>query len=142
MYPDGLGELVLGVVVMATAAGSADVRLGLTDRLLIRRLVLCAVVIHAAMKMHCRVAGVWTTSTLRVLTAVNQLSDFAAYPMTPCHPALSALLTWVVPYAFTAAISVQYLLFSGAGLLGLLPVAAVLAAVSAVAFARVSGASK
>lgn len=136
MYPDGFGELILGIVVMVTALGGGDVQLTLTDWLLIPLLVLCAAVIHAAIKCIVASLAFWTTSSLHVLSAVNQLSDFAAYPMALYHPALGAVLTWIVPYAFTAAIPVRYLLFGGSSILALLPVTAAMVALAAVVFAR------
>jgi len=136
LYPDGIGELILGGAIIATAVSGGGAELTLTDWLLIPMLVVCAALIHAAIKCIVASLAFWTSSSLQMLSAVNQLSDFAAYPMAMYHPALSAVLTWVVPYAFTAAIPVQYLLFGGAGWLLVLPMTALLVTLAAVVFAR------
>lgn len=136
LYPDGFGELVLGVVIMITAVHGGGVQLTPLDWVLVPLLVLCGALIHASIKCIVASLAFWTTSTLHALSAVSQLADFSGYPLAMYHPALRAALTWVVPYAFTAAIPVQYLLFGGTGLLALLPVTALVATAAAVVFAR------
>jgi ABC-2 type transport system permease protein len=53
--------------------------------------------------------------------AANQVSEFSSYPLDIYHPSLRTLLTWVLPFAFTAYVPSVYLLTGVTGLLGWLP---------------------
>ncbi|MFF3500884.1 ABC transporter permease [Streptomyces sp. NPDC003247] len=121
-HPDGLGELIVGVVLV----GYAGSELGLSPTpeqwLLAPLLVLCGAVIHTSVKLFFASLSFWTVTSLPSMYAASQVSEFAAYPLDIYHPSLRALLTWVLPFAFTAYVPSTYLLHGETGLLGWLPV--------------------
>ncbi|MBQ0977937.1 ABC transporter permease [Micromonospora sp. M61] len=137
MYPDGFGELVLGIAIVVIAGESMDLHLSAVQWLLFLPLVLCGAVIQAAVKGFFASLSFWTTSSLSVVTAVHQLGDFGSYPMGLYHPVLRALLTWLLPFAFTAYVPARYLLFGDIdGLVWMLPVTVLTAAIAYGTFRR------
>ncbi|GAB3079021.1 ABC transporter permease [Micromonospora schwarzwaldensis] len=131
MYPEGIGELALGLAITLASAGALDLHLDVAQWLLFVPMVVCGAVIHASIKTLIASCSFWSVSSLPVLSAVHQLGEFGSYPLGLYHPALQAVLTWVLPFAFTAYIPARYLLFGAVdGLIWLLPVTAVAAAVA------------
>ncbi|AEV84559.1 ABC transporter permease [Actinoplanes sp. SE50] len=123
LYPDGFGELATGIAIVVTAAGTMDLHLTVAQWLLLLPLVLGGALIHTFLKAFLASLSFWMTSSLNVMVAVNQLSEFTAYPLNLYHPVLRGVLTWVLPFAFTAYLPVRYLLTGDAGpLLWMLPV--------------------
>lgn len=125
LYPDAIGELVVGIAIVVTAAAGSGVELGPEEWLLMVPLTICGALLHGSIKCLMASIAFWTTSSLSMMSAVTQLGDFATYPLEVYPPALRVVLTWVVPYAFTAYVPAHALLFGASGaLLWLLPVTA------------------
>ncbi|MEE1752147.1 ABC transporter permease [Streptomyces sp. SP18CS02] len=111
LYPDGFGELITGIALTWYAAESLDLDPTAGQLLLAPLLVLCGALILAAIKTVFAALAFWTTSSFPALYAANQLGDFSGYPLDLYHPSLRWLLTWLLPYAFTAYVPASYLLF-------------------------------
>jgi ABC-2 type transport system permease protein len=133
LYPDGFGEVLVGLALTGYAAAKLRLALGVVGWLAAVALVLCGAVIFTATKLLWGSAAFWTTTSLPAMSAVYRVSDFAAYPLDIYRPSLRRILTWVLPFAFTAYIPVKYVLFGDAGLVWWTPVVA--AATMAVAVA-------
>ncbi|WP_405014795.1 ABC transporter permease [Kitasatospora sp. NBC_01539] len=131
LYPDGFGELLTGIAILWYAASCLPVGLTLGQLLLLPLLALCGAVILASIKTTFAALAFWTTSSFPALYSANQLGDFSGYPLDLYHPSLRWLLTWALPYAFTAYVPASYLLFGRTELLPWLPV--VTAALAAIA---------
>ncbi|WP_327687147.1 ABC transporter permease [Streptomyces sp. NBC_00467] len=117
LYPDGFGELLTGVALTWYAADRLDLDPSAGQLLLAPLLVLCGTLILASIKTAFAALAFWTTSSFPVLYAANQLGDFAGYPLDLYHPSLRWLLTWLLPYAFTAYVPASYLLFGHTAML-------------------------
>ncbi|MFF2409943.1 ABC transporter permease [Streptomyces sp. NPDC058092] len=111
LYPDGFGELLTGAALTWYAADQLGLDLSAGQWLLAPLLVLCAALILAALKTLFASLAFWTTNSFPALYAANQLGDFSGYPLDLYHPSLRWLLTWLLPYAFTAYVPASYLLF-------------------------------
>ncbi|MFI9151596.1 ABC transporter permease [Streptomyces sp. NPDC053367] len=122
LHPDGLGELALGVVLVCYAGSGLGLSLTPEQWLLAPLLVLCGALIHTAVKLFFASLSFWTVTSMPSMYAASQVSEFAAYPLDLYHPSLRALLTWVLPFAFTAYVPSAYLLHGSTDLLGWLPV--------------------
>ncbi|QMU71264.1 ABC transporter permease [Streptacidiphilus sp. P02-A3a] len=131
LYPDAFGELATGIGITWYAADGLRLRLTPLQLVLAPLLVLCGAVILASIKTLFASLSFWTTNSFPALYAAGQLGDFAGYPLDLYQPSLRWLLTWVLPYAFTAYVPASYLVFGRTGLLPWLPV--VTAALAALA---------
>ncbi|MYR01888.1 MULTISPECIES: ABC-2 family transporter protein [unclassified Streptomyces] len=117
LYPDGFGELLTGAALTWYAADRLDLRLSAVQWLLLPLLVLCGTLVLASIKTLFASLAFWTTNSFPALYAANQLGDFSGYPLDLYHPSLRWLLTWLLPYAFTAYVPATYLLFGRTGML-------------------------
>ncbi|MFI1682900.1 ABC transporter permease [Streptomyces sp. NPDC020607] len=121
-HPDALGELVVGAALVTYAGTSLDLDPTAAQWALAPLLVLCGALIHTAVKLFFASLSFWTVTSLPAMYAASQVSEFAAYPLDIYHASLRALLTWVLPFAFTSYVPAVYLLSGDTALLGWLPV--------------------
>ncbi|GGR56736.1 MULTISPECIES: ABC transporter permease [Streptomyces] len=132
-HPDGLGELAVGAVLVGWSGSELGLRLTPVQWLAAPFLVLCGALIHTSVKLLFASLSFWTVTSLPSMYAASQVSEFAAYPLDIYHPSLRAVLTWVLPFAFTSYVPCGYLLTGATGRVIWLPL--VTAAAVAVALA-------
>lgn len=132
-HPDGLGELIVGLVLIGYAGSELGLAPSPLEWALAPLLVLCGALIHTAVKLFFASLSFWTVTSLPAMHAAGQVSEFASYPLDIYHPSLRALLTWVLPFAFTSYAPCSYLLFGDTGLVVWTPL--VTAAALAIAWA-------
>ncbi len=135
-HPDGLGELVVGAALVTWAGGELGLDPSPAHWALAPLLVLCGALLHTAVKLFFASLSFWTVTSLPAMYAATQVSEFAAYPLDIYHSSLRALLTWVLPFAFTSYVPCVYLLRGGTGLLMWLPVVTAGAVLTALALWR------
>ncbi|MFZ5542511.1 MAG: ABC transporter permease [Pseudomonadota bacterium] len=133
-YPDGLGEIVAGLALMLYALQQMDHLLSALQWALLPLLVLCGAVIYTAIKLAFATLAFWTVNSLPVMNTAYQLSSFVKYPIDIFHQAVRFVLTWCVPFAFTAYMPVLYLLRGDTSMLPWTPLVAVLAFLAAYRF--------
>jgi ABC-2 type transport system permease protein len=123
LWPDAFGELLVGLALV----GYSGHRLGMdplsVDALVVAPLcVLCGALIYAAVKLFCASLAFWMVVSYPTMHAANQLSEFASFPVSLYPAGFGWVLTWVLPFAFTASVPASYLVFGGASRLWWLPV--------------------
>lgn len=133
IWPDAIGELIVGGALVVYGAGRAGVTIPPARVAAGVGLVLCGALIYASIKLLFASLAFWTTTSFASMHAVNQLSEFAGYPMGIYDTSLRSLLTWIVPFAFTAYIPARWLLFGAGHPLLWTPLVAVACAVVAYA---------
>lgn len=136
LHPDGLGELIVGVVLVTWAGSELGLDPTPAQWALAPLFVLCGALIHTAVKLFFASLSFWTVTSLPSMYAATQVSEFAAYPLDIYHSSLRALLTWVLPFAFTSYVPCVYLLTGDTGLLTWLPVVTAGAVLTALAVWR------
>jgi ABC-2 type transport system permease protein len=97
-----LNEIVIGIALMVTAGA----RLGLEpvplDFVLFPVLAVSAAAIYLGVFLVLTSVSFWFEDRLGVGPPVYNMIRFARYPVTIYHPAVRALLSWVIPFAFAA----------------------------------------
>jgi ABC-2 type transport system permease protein len=97
-----LNEVVIGGLLMA-AAGA---RLGLApvplDFVVFPVLAVSAAAVYLGVFLLLVSVSFWFEDRLGIGPPVYNMIRFARYPITIFHPAVRALLSWVVPFAFAA----------------------------------------
>ncbi len=99
---DGVGQLAIGLVVLIVAAthdGTVWTPINLS---LLVLLILSSGVIFSAVNLFFATLSFWMVDSLPVIFATFSLSDFARYPLTIYNKGIRVLLTWIIPYGFTA----------------------------------------
>lgn len=130
-YPDGLGHLLAGVSIAVYAAAILDLELSAAKLVAAVGLVICGAIIYMAIKLAFASLAFWTVVSLPAMSAVYELSSFVKYPLDIYHASIRFLVMWVVPFAFTAYIPVNYLLFDRTDLVLWTPAVAALSFLAA-----------
>lgn len=100
---DGLGELLLGVVLFAYAYVRLGLAWGPLDWLIFAAFVVLGLVIYFAIKLLCASVAFWTVSSGELMTVAYEINTFTKYPLDIYKVAfLRWLLTFVLPFAVVA----------------------------------------
>ncbi|MGL4760581.1 MAG: ABC transporter permease [Sarcina sp.] len=111
--PEGLGELIVGCVLV----GYSSIRLGISFKLAFIPLfiiaLISAVFIYTGIKLATTAIAFWTKTSFRHLQISYECSSFAKYPVTIYPKAIKSLLSYVIPFAFTSYYPSIYFLGKG-----------------------------
>jgi ABC-2 type transport system permease protein len=99
---EDLGGVVLGVVLMAVAAGHLPVLWDPLTLLMLAVLGLSAFVLVVAIFMAFAATGFWFEDRVGMVPPVYNLMELGRWPDTIWHPALKILLTCIIPFSFVA----------------------------------------
>ncbi len=107
---DALGELLTGVVLVAVSA--SNIGLVLSPAKIILGLVAIAggTLIYTGIKIIFASIALWTKRSGSILHMVYMSSDFVKYPVTIYDTAVRTVVTYIIPFAFTAYYPASYLL--------------------------------
>ncbi|MFH9725778.1 ABC transporter permease [Streptomyces sp. NPDC017254] len=135
-HPDGLGEVVVGAVLVLWAGSHLGIDPTPLQWALVPVMILCGALVHSAVKLFFASLSFWTVTSMPAMQTVTQVSEFAGYPLDLYHPSLRVLLTWVLPFAFTSYAPAVYLLDGDTSLVRWLPVVTGLALLAALSLWR------
>jgi len=99
---DGIGELAAGVAVIAWAGTRLELHTDALSLLLGVIAVFGGVLIYASIKLILASLAFWIKFSQSYLFAAYKMADFAMYPMGIYPRALQFVLTFALPFAFTA----------------------------------------
>jgi ABC-2 type transport system permease protein len=99
---DGIGQLLIGGIVLYTSISHLDITFDAWDVLLLIVMILSSGFIFVAINLFFITFSFWMTDSLPVVFAVFNLADFARYPMTIYNKFILFVLTFIIPYGFTA----------------------------------------
>ncbi|MEK3808566.1 ABC transporter permease [Metabacillus sp. SLBN-84] len=102
LQQDGLGQLVIGILILAAAFPQLDLAFGFADWLMLVVMIVSSGLIYIAINLFFATFSFWMIDSLPIVYAVFNLSEFAKYPMTIYNKTIRVFLTWVIPYGFTA----------------------------------------
>lgn len=138
LWPDGAAELIVGLSLVGYAGHRLDVPLWSAGTLVVAPLcVLCGALIYAAVKLLCASLAFWVLISHPTMHAAYQVAEFSGFPAGLYPAPFQWVLTWLLPFAFTATVPVSYLLSGEPGHLVWLPVVtAVAVAVALAAWTR------
>ena len=108
--PDGLGEIAIGTMLFITAAVNLDLSFTPVKILLLLVVILSATIIYTSIKLTVASIAFWVKFAQAHLFMVYQLSDFTKYPIGIYPKGIRFLLTFIVPFTFTAYFPGAYFL--------------------------------
>lgn len=126
---DGFGQLLIGGGVLYVASDHLDMIWSFGDVLMLIVLVLSSGLLYIAINLFFATFSFWMVDSLPIVSAVFSLSDFARYPMTIYSKVLMFVLTYIIPFGFTAFYPAMYF-FDGRGY-GVMAIATPLVAIIA-----------
>lgn len=107
---DALGELLVGIVLMVIGASNLGLRFSVVQI----GLMLVAFLFGALIFTGIKIAGASIAFRIKQSGSIFQIfyltSDFAKYPVTIYSSAVRNIVTYIIPFAFTAYYPAAYLL--------------------------------
>lgn len=105
---DGFGQLFIGLIILGTSMPHIDIHWGIGSILLLLVMVISSGFIFVAINLFFATLSFWMVDSLPIVWAVFNLSDFARYPLSIYNKGIRLILTWLIPYGFTAFYPAAY----------------------------------
>ncbi len=102
LQQDGIGSLVLGLIVLFTATPHLDIHWGFAQVIWFIVMVISSGIIFLAVNLFFATLSFWMVDSVPIMYAIQKTSDFARYPMGIFGKGIRFVLTWIIPYGFTA----------------------------------------
>ncbi len=110
---DGLGEVLVGVIMLAIAIPQLSLPFSLLNIFLFIILVLAGALIYSSIKLFFAGLAFWLKDSFPLLQIAYNFADFAKYPDGIFFRPISYFLSFVVPFSFTAFIPASWFLGRG-----------------------------
>lgn len=102
IQPDGIGQLIIGVIVLGIAIPELSMPWGGLETLILALLILSSGLIFIAVNLFFATFSFWMVDSFPIMSTTYQLSSFTNYPLTIYNKGLRFVLTWIIPYGFTS----------------------------------------
>lgn len=110
---DGIGLLVLGVIVITKSLSELKIVLDFPQILLLILFVISGAAILSAINLIMATTGFKTVNSHLIMSSVNSLQEFAFYPILIYPKFIGFILTWIIPFAFASFYPADYFLHKG-----------------------------
>lgn len=107
---DALGELVVGIVLIASVIGKVSIQWSVLNVLLFLLVLPFATLIYTGIKTITAAIAFWTKRSGQITHVVYAVNDFAKYPTTIYNNFIKTVITYIIPFAFTAFYPASYFL--------------------------------
>jgi ABC-2 type transport system permease protein len=107
---DGLGNFLVGLILVLSAATSLDVVWTPGKILYLILVVMSGGVIFIALNLMSAVSAFWVMDSVPVVRVLFEMHEFAKYPLTIYPVAVTVILTFLIPYGLTSYYPASYLL--------------------------------
>lgn len=113
---DGLGESVLGIILISYSVKKGIICLSKINILLLVVSIFCGALIITSMKLVCASMSFWFKESGYLLQMLYQLIEFTKYPIDIYLRPIKIIVTFAVPVAFVSYYPALYFLGRRAGL--------------------------
>ena len=107
---DALGEFVIGIILLVYASIKLKVEYTFVNMTLMIIAIIGGIVIFASIKIACAAIAFWIKRSGSILQMLYMSSDFARYPVTIYSGVIRNLITYIIPFAFTAYYPASYII--------------------------------
>ncbi|WP_433750043.1 ABC transporter permease [Falsibacillus pallidus] len=105
---DGFGQLIIGIIILATANSHLDIHWTAGSIFMLVLFILSSGMIFVALNLFFITFSFWMIDSLPIVVSIFQFSDFARYPVSIYPKLLTIVITWLIPYGFTAFYPAAY----------------------------------
>lgn len=106
--PDALGELIVGIALVSASIPKLNININPLNILYFVLLIIFGAVIYTSIKLFFASFAFWIKFSQSIVFMSYSLSDFAKYPMSIYAKPIQAILTFIIPFAFTAYFPAGY----------------------------------
>ncbi len=108
--PDGIGEVIIGVILLSYGGAKLQLSLTFVDVLSLIIMILSATLIYTSIKLFLASLAFWIKRSQSILYMFYMTADFSKYPIAIYHKTIRFFITYVVPFALTAYVPASYYL--------------------------------
>lgn len=132
---DSIGDAFIGLVIIIKSAYELNISFNILNILMFILFIVSGSAILAAIDLISSSFAFWTVNSNYIMWTVNSLSDLAQYPIGIYNKYIKALITWIIPYAFTSFFPSNYFINKGYYHLSFLsPLVAIILWITAIKF--------
>ena len=107
---DALGELIMGIALIAVTLPQLAIVWSVEKILLTLLVIPFATMIYVGIKTATAAIAFWTKRSGSIIFMFYMVNDFAKYPVTIYNNFVKTVITYVIPFAFTAFYPANYIL--------------------------------
>lgn len=107
---DALGELIVGVALIASTIGKVSIEWSIINVLLFFLVLPFATLIYTGIKILTSSLAFWIKRSGQITHVFYMVNDFAKYPTTIYNGFVRTVITYIIPFAFTAFYPASYFL--------------------------------
>lgn len=108
--PDAFGELLVGIILVLVSLSKLGITISVINILMFILLVIFSTLIYSSIKLLLASIAFWIKYSQAILFTGYMLSDFVKYPINIYANWLQKILTFMIPFAFTAYFPAGYFL--------------------------------
>lgn len=108
--PDAFGELLVGVLLLCSVIGGINIEWSFLNILLFILVIPFATFIYTGIKTITAAIALWIKRSGNVMHMCYMCNDFAKYPTTIYNEVIRGVITFILPFAFTAFYPASYFL--------------------------------
>jgi ABC-2 type transport system permease protein len=97
-----ISNILVGLMIMGYSLHHLKIGITLAQHLMILGMVLSACLIYLGIFTAAVSTTFWFNDRGSMVSVLNLMQSYAGYPVTIYGPKLKFILSWVIPYAFTA----------------------------------------
>lgn len=107
---DALGELIMGIALICITLPAVSIEWSFIKVLLIIIAIPFATLIYTGIKTATAAIAFWTKRSGNITYMFYMVNDFAKYPVTIYNNTVRNIITYIIPFAFTAYYPALYFL--------------------------------
>ena len=107
---DALGELIVGVALIISTIGKVSIEWSIINILLFLIVLPFATLIYTGIKILTSSFAFWIKRSGQITHVFYMVNDFAKYPTTIYNGFVRTVITYIIPFAFTAFYPASYFL--------------------------------
>ena len=108
--PDGIGEVLIGLILVIYSASHINISINVINVFWFIVSVVGGAVIFLAVKLFLAANTFFFIDAYQILYLGYNLSDFVKYPLDIYHKGISFILSFIIPFGFTAFIPASFFL--------------------------------
>lgn len=107
---DALGELIMGIALISVSLPSLTIEWNVIKFLIILLVIPFATLIYTGIKIATAAIAFWTKRSGNITYMFYMVNDFAKYPVDIYNNLVKTIITYIIPFAFTAYYPASYIL--------------------------------
>ena len=110
---DAFGELVVGIALLCWSAPGLDLKISALNIILFITAIFFATFIYTGVKLITASVAFWTKKSGSVIYMFYMVNEFSKYPTTIYNRTVRTIITYIIPFAFTAFFPAGYFIAGG-----------------------------